>query len=112
MAVTEKCDVYSFGIIMLEVVLGTHPGDLLSSLSESTGQHVLLKDVLDDRISLPTVEIAANLSDTVALAFHCLDTDPRNRPTMHDVSQRLSIFKPESPLQDFQTIMFSELKID
>ena len=110
MRVTEKCDVYSFGIITLEVVLGIHPGDLLSSLSSSTGQCLLLKDVLDDRIPLPSAKIATNLVETVALALHCLDTNPRNRPTMYNVSQRLTAFSPASTLKDFQTILLSELK--
>ncbi|KAF3455562.1 hypothetical protein FNV43_RR00194 [Rhamnella rubrinervis] len=32
MEVNEKCDVYSFGIVTLEVIMGSHPGDLISSL--------------------------------------------------------------------------------
>ena len=31
--VTEKCDVYSFGVLVLELFMGSHPGDFLSSLS-------------------------------------------------------------------------------
>ncbi|KAL6011588.1 hypothetical protein ACLOJK_002036 [Asimina triloba] len=33
MRVTEKCDVYSFGVVTLEVIMGRHPGDLLSHLA-------------------------------------------------------------------------------
>ncbi|KAF3455688.1 hypothetical protein FNV43_RR00330 [Rhamnella rubrinervis] len=32
MEVNEKCDVYSFGVVTLEVIMGSHPGDLISSL--------------------------------------------------------------------------------
>nr|GMC82454.1 MDIS1-interacting receptor like kinase 2-like [Ipomoea batatas] len=32
MEVTEKCDVYSFGILALEVIMGKHPGDLIMSI--------------------------------------------------------------------------------
>ncbi|XP_031275298.1 MDIS1-interacting receptor like kinase 2-like [Pistacia vera] len=28
MTVTKKCDVYSFGVLILEVILGKHPGDV------------------------------------------------------------------------------------
>ncbi|KAK1381337.1 hypothetical protein POM88_028081 [Heracleum sosnowskyi] len=33
MVVTEKCDVYSFGVMALEIMMGSHPGDLLSSFT-------------------------------------------------------------------------------
>ncbi|XP_039120145.1 MDIS1-interacting receptor like kinase 2-like [Dioscorea cayenensis subsp. rotundata] len=49
MRVTEKCDVYSFRIVALEVICGTHPGDLLSNLSLS----MLVKDILDPRLPFP-----------------------------------------------------------
>ncbi|KAK9077703.1 hypothetical protein SSX86_006040 [Deinandra increscens subsp. villosa] len=35
MTVTEKCDVYSFGVLVLEILGGKHPEDLLSSLNNS-----------------------------------------------------------------------------
>ena len=51
MEVSEKCNVYSFGIVTLEVIMGRHPGDLISSfLSTSFASpcyDVLLEDVLD-----------------------------------------------------------------
>jgi len=33
--VTEKCDVYSFGVLVLEVMMGKHPRDLLQHLQSS-----------------------------------------------------------------------------
>ena len=62
MAVNEKCDVYSFGVLVLEVIMGKHPGDLISSLStsptssSSTAQGILLKDVLDQRVTTPRIQ--------------------------------------------------------
>ena len=32
MEVNEKCDVYSFGVLAWEILLGKHPGDVISSL--------------------------------------------------------------------------------
>ncbi|XP_060671374.1 MDIS1-interacting receptor like kinase 2-like [Ziziphus jujuba] len=32
MEIKEKIDIYSFGVITLEVIAGKHPGDLISSL--------------------------------------------------------------------------------
>ncbi|KDP33359.1 hypothetical protein JCGZ_12908 [Jatropha curcas] len=36
MEANEKCDVYSFGVVTLEVIMGRHPGDLISSISASS----------------------------------------------------------------------------
>uniref|UniRef100_A0A2N9IA44 non-specific serine/threonine protein kinase n=1 Tax=Fagus sylvatica TaxID=28930 RepID=A0A2N9IA44_FAGSY len=48
MVVTEKCDVYSFGVVALEILMGKHPGELLSSLSSpSSSQNVMLNEILD-----------------------------------------------------------------
>ena len=38
--VTEKCDVYSFGVVTLEVLMGKHPGELISSFSTPNAQHI------------------------------------------------------------------------
>ncbi|XP_060672845.1 MDIS1-interacting receptor like kinase 2-like [Ziziphus jujuba] len=52
--VNEKCDVYSFGMVSLEVIMGKHPGDLISvlfssssSTTPSTSHDIALKDMLD-----------------------------------------------------------------
>ncbi|PSS19506.1 MDIS1-interacting receptor like kinase [Actinidia chinensis var. chinensis] len=36
MEVNAKCDVYSFGVLTLELIMGKHPGDLIFSLSSSS----------------------------------------------------------------------------
>ncbi|PRQ52050.1 putative protein kinase RLK-Pelle-LRR-XI-1 family [Rosa chinensis] len=35
MEMNEKCDVYSFGVLTLEVIMGKHPGDLMISVLSS-----------------------------------------------------------------------------
>lgn len=98
MEVNEKCDVYSFGVVTLEIVMGRHPGDLISSLSSpllpstssaSPDQHdqVALEDVLDQRISPPTQEEAGELVTLAKLAFTCLNGTPQCRPAMKQISQ-------------------------
>ncbi|RWR97656.1 MDIS1-interacting receptor like kinase 2-like protein [Cinnamomum micranthum f. kanehirae] len=72
MKVTEKCDVYSFGVIALEVIMGKHPGELLSSLSTSEAKGLLLKDIMDQRLPPPTDQEMKEVVLTVALAFACL----------------------------------------
>ncbi|KAK7851674.1 mdis1-interacting receptor like kinase 2 [Quercus suber] len=54
MAMSEKCDVYSFGVLVLEVLIGKHPAKLITDLHSPVGTNIHLKDVLDDRLSPPT----------------------------------------------------------
>ncbi|XP_022774035.1 probable leucine-rich repeat receptor-like protein kinase At1g35710 [Durio zibethinus] len=85
---TEKCDVYSFGILALEILMGKHPGELLSSsLSSPTSlQNIKLIDVLDKRLPPPTSQLVAqNIVHAATLAFACLHTKPKSRPMMEQV---------------------------
>ncbi|KAG6698949.1 hypothetical protein I3842_08G045500 [Carya illinoinensis] len=89
--VTEKCDVYSFGVLTLEVIKGNHPGDFISSLSSpSAKENIQLKDVLDQRLPSPTLEVEDELQTVVKLATECLNVHPQSRPTMRMISQVLS----------------------
>ncbi|TYJ15785.1 hypothetical protein E1A91_A10G206700v1 [Gossypium mustelinum] len=118
MRVDEKCDVYSFGVLTIEVLMGTHPGDLLSYLSSSASastlpfmsndQHVLLKDVIDKRLSPPEIEAAEGVVSTIKIAFACLNDNPQHRPTMQQVAQALS--RQPLPLSSpFSTVKLGEL---
>ncbi|KAJ6869555.1 hypothetical protein NC651_034326 [Populus alba x Populus x berolinensis] len=98
MKVDEKCDVYSFGVLTLEVMMGKHPGDFISSLmlsastssSSPIGHNTVLKDVLDQRLPPPENELADSVAHVAKLAFACLQTDPHYRPTMRQVSTELT----------------------
>ncbi|KAF8041612.1 hypothetical protein BT93_A0266 [Corymbia citriodora subsp. variegata] len=96
MRITSKCDVYSFGIVALEIMMGEHPGDLLSSLSmtqtstSSANANLLLKDVLDPRLPPPTSQQAKKVVFIVTAALACTRTSPDSRPTIHFVAQELS----------------------
>ncbi|XP_048333742.2 MDIS1-interacting receptor like kinase 2-like [Ziziphus jujuba] len=96
MEVNEKIDVYSFGVVALESIMGEHPGDLISSLLSSPlhAVDVLLKDVLDQRLSPPKRQIADQVVSIAEIAFACVRQSPQSRPTMKQVSQKLS-----TPLQ-------------
>ncbi|KAK9116808.1 hypothetical protein Sjap_015755 [Stephania japonica] len=88
MVVTEKCDVYSFGVVALEVIMGKHPRDLISSLSSPHYRNIMLKDVVDKRLTFPT-EDEKSVALIMALAILCTQTNPLSRPTMKQISEEL-----------------------
>ncbi|KAF3955766.1 hypothetical protein CMV_019054 [Castanea mollissima] len=110
MEVNEKCDVFSFGVLTLEIIMGKHPKDLISSLSTPTItiRDLLLKDVLDHRLSLPTNEAVGEVLSIANIAIACLHTIPQSRPTMQQVSQELSTRKSQLP-NTLHTITFGEV---
>ena len=92
MVVTEKCDVYSFGVVALEIMMGSHLGDLLSSLTtpQST-QNRMLNDVLDTRLPHPTRQQEHDIILVSRQALVYLQVpNPKFRPSMISVSQKFS----------------------
>ncbi|XP_035844969.1 MDIS1-interacting receptor like kinase 2-like [Helianthus annuus] len=94
MKVTEKCDVYSFGFVTFEIMMGRHPGELLTSLqSSSTSPEslvLLLKDILDQRLLPPTDKETEQVARVLNVALGCTRVSPESRPSMRTVAQELS----------------------
>nr|XP_027077438.1 MDIS1-interacting receptor like kinase 2-like [Coffea arabica] len=96
MQVTEKCDVYSFGILALEIIKGKYPGDYISQLlcpTPGTG-NLQLEDMLDQRLSHPTKEVEEALISIIKIARGCVAANPNSRPTMYIVSELLAVGAP------------------
>ncbi|GKU97107.1 hypothetical protein SLEP1_g10287 [Rubroshorea leprosula] len=110
MVVTEKCDVYSFGVVALEVLMGRHPGELLTlSSSPSFSQNVMLNAMLDTRLSPPSGKnVTQSIVVATRLAFACLHANPKFRPTMRFVSQQF-VGRQRPLLNPFQAISLLEL---
>ena len=90
MVVTEKCDVYSFGMVALEILMGKHLGELLTSLSTLSSQNLMLNEILDQRLPPKNRSIAQDIFFAASIC-----TKPKSRPTMKWVSQEcLSGKKP------------------
>ncbi|KAB1670801.1 hypothetical protein [Gossypium barbadense] len=101
MVVTEKCDVYSFGVLALETLMGKHPGELLVSLSASFSKNIMLSDILDPRLSLPSDRrVAKDIVFAATVAFACLRSNPKFRPTMKCASQEF--LSRKRPIYDYQ----------
>ncbi|KAK4275717.1 hypothetical protein QN277_018753 [Acacia crassicarpa] len=111
MEVNPKCDVYSFGVLTLEIIMGIHPGEfILSLIDESTTTYdLLLKDVLDSRLPPPRKSTLDEVITIAKIAFSCLNDDPQSRPTMEQVSKELS-WRPKPHMEGhFVTITIGQL---
>ena len=92
MKITEKCDIYSFGVLTLEVIKGNHPRDFISSVSfSSSNMNIQLGEMLDHRLPLPSLEIQDKLISIMEVAISCLNQSPESRPTMLKVTQQIPI---------------------
>ncbi|XP_048332409.2 MDIS1-interacting receptor like kinase 2-like [Ziziphus jujuba] len=67
MEVNEKCDVYSFGVVTLEIIMGKHPGDLISTISSTSS----LSFSLSDKSAL--VDLISTISSTSSSSFSLSD---------------------------------------
>ncbi|XP_071938391.1 MDIS1-interacting receptor like kinase 2 isoform X3 [Coffea arabica] len=92
MKVNEKCDVYSFGVLTMEVIKGKHPGDLIANLMSSKLEEIELKVLLDKRLLFPNRQIEESLLSILKLARECLHVDPQCRPTMLIISRYLASY--------------------
>ncbi|XP_039690376.1 MDIS1-interacting receptor like kinase 2 isoform X3 [Medicago truncatula] len=96
MEVNEKCDVFSFGILTLEILFGKHPGDIVTYLWQQPSQSVMdmrpdtmqLIDKLDQRVPHPTNTIVQEVASMIRIAVACLTESPRSRPTMEQVCRQ------------------------
>ncbi|KAJ0800736.1 putative protein kinase RLK-Pelle-LRR-XI-1 family [Helianthus annuus] len=91
MSVTEKCDVYSFGVLVLEIIKGKHPGNIITSLASplADDHQFKLNDLVDHRLLVPLSEIKEILTSILILAIKCINSNPDIRPTMQDVSRQI-----------------------
>ncbi|XP_020086360.1 probable serine/threonine-protein kinase PBL18 isoform X2 [Ananas comosus] len=81
---TAKCDVYNFGVLLLELISGRKAGSHLHEKRE-------IPRMMDARLEgrYPRKEAKA----VAALAFRCTHADPRKRPNMAEVLTALEEIK-------------------
>ncbi|KAE8699394.1 Brassinosteroid insensitive 1-associated receptor kinase 1 isoform 2 [Hibiscus syriacus] len=92
---SESCDVYSFGVLLLELVSGKRPLEKVSATSKSPiAEWALplvserkLSEVADPRLKGKYVE--EELKRVVLIALVCTDNRPEKRPIMLEVVELL-----------------------
>lgn len=89
--ITAKADVYSFGIVLLEIVSGRNASNQSENLAQWVSKKVeegKLLEVVDARLNgiIDTEEVEA----VVRTALLCLEQDPGLRPSMSRVLEMLS----------------------
>ena len=105
---TEKGDVYGFGVVALEVIMGRHPGELISQLSKLS-KGIMLKDILDSCLQIPLLQKdVQDLVLVVMLALSCLNSQSKSWPSMRQVIHNLLVSKPLLP-KSFTDISIQEL---
>ncbi|KAM3760159.1 hypothetical protein ACB098_01G173000 [Castanea mollissima] len=93
MRVNEKIDVYSFGVILLELTTGREAsyGDEHTSLAEWAWRYIKddipIVDALDEEIKEPSY--LEEMSSVFILGIICTNKEPSKRPSMKEVMQKL-----------------------
>ena len=103
--ITEKSDIYSFGVVLLEVLTGRHPLDPTlpggSHLVQWVRDHLAgnrdPSDILDPKLRGRADPAMHEMIQTLAVAFLCVSARPQDRPTMNDVVAMLREIRQAEP---------------
>lgn len=92
MKVTEKCDIYSYGVVLLELLTGRTPvqpldqdGDLVTWVRHYIRDHLLSPGMLDARLNQRDEETVCHMLTVMKIALICTSMSPSDRPTMGEV---------------------------
>ena len=83
-------------MVALETLIGRHPTELLPLLFSSSSQKMMLCEVLDQRLSPLDPMVVHDIILIATIAFACLHSEPKFRPTMKCVSQEFLAQRPPS----------------
>ncbi|KAH9626791.1 hypothetical protein KSS87_001950 [Heliosperma pusillum] len=103
---TKKSDVYSYGVLLFELIAARNPNQGLMEYVELAAMNTEggcgWEEIVDSRLegSFDVVE----LNEVAALAYKCINRIPKKRPSMRDIVQVLTrILKSRRSRKPFET---------
>ena len=99
MKITEKSDVYSYGVVVLEVLTGKQPIDPTIPdglhIVDWVRQRKRGDGVLDPSLRARPESEIEEMVQTLGVAMLCVNPSPDDRPTMKDVAAMLKEIRQE-----------------